>query len=208
MGSKRASNSPDSSPFEVVTSKLQGKPRVSDHAPTEEENPRNDIACRHPRSGEFANGAGFFTARREGLVRRETPTKRFAMMAVPTRCIVILICLIQALAAADATADEGLWDLSIEQLMDLDITSVAKHSQKFSETPAALTVVTGEDIRRSGATSIPEALRLVPGATMWGANAVNGVYECFQARLVAPPIDPSAEVDYGFQERMSVVGHL
>ncbi len=56
-----------------------------------------------------------------------------------------------------------LTELSLEDLMDIEITSVAKKSQKLSEAAAAIFVITQEDIRRSGATSIPEALRMVPG---------------------------------------------
>jgi iron complex outermembrane receptor protein len=47
--------------------------------------------------------------------------------------------------------------------MDIEVTSVAKKEQRWAETPAAIYVITQEEIRRSGATSIPEALRLAPG---------------------------------------------
>jgi len=56
-----------------------------------------------------------------------------------------------------------LTELSLEELMDLEVTSVAKKSQKLSDAAAAVFVITGEDIRRSGVTSIAEALRLAPG---------------------------------------------
>lgn len=57
----------------------------------------------------------------------------------------------------------ALADLDLEDLMAVEVTSVAKSAQKLTRSPAAVTVVTGEEIRRSGFTSIPEALRLVPG---------------------------------------------
>ena len=63
-------------------------------------------------------------------------------------------------------ADNSLQDLSeldFEQLMQMEVTSVSKKSEKLSEAAAAVYVVTEDEIRRSGATSIPEALRLVPG---------------------------------------------
>lgn len=44
--------------------------------------------------------------------------------------------------------------------MEIEVTSVSKRPEKLLETPSAIQVVTGEEIRRSGATSIPEALRL------------------------------------------------
>src|SRR6266436_587699 len=53
--------------------------------------------------------------------------------------------------------------ITLEDLMDLQVTSVSKRAQKLADAAAAIFVITQEDIRRSGATSIPEALRLVPG---------------------------------------------
>lgn len=50
--------------------------------------------------------------------------------------------------------------MSLEQLMDIEVTSVSKRPEKLSETASAIQVITGDDIRRAGATSIPEALRL------------------------------------------------
>ena len=53
--------------------------------------------------------------------------------------------------------------LSLDELLDLEITSVSKKKERLSEASAAVFVVTQDDIRRSGATTIPEALRMVPG---------------------------------------------
>jgi iron complex outermembrane receptor protein len=53
--------------------------------------------------------------------------------------------------------------MSLEDLMNLEVTSVSKRAQKLSRAPAAITVLSGEDIRRAGHESIPEALRMVPG---------------------------------------------
>src|SRR5947199_94847 len=53
--------------------------------------------------------------------------------------------------------------LSVEELMEIDVTSVSKRSEPLSAAAAAITVVTGEDIRRAGVTSLPEALRLATG---------------------------------------------
>ncbi len=50
--------------------------------------------------------------------------------------------------------------MSLEQLMNQDVTSVSKVSEPYSQAPAALDVITGGEIRRSGASSIPVALRL------------------------------------------------
>ncbi len=50
--------------------------------------------------------------------------------------------------------------MSLEELMNQEVTSVSKQPEPLREAPAAIQVVTGDDIRRSGASSIPEALRL------------------------------------------------
>ncbi|QNN24106.1 TonB-dependent receptor [Planctomycetales bacterium ZRK34] len=60
-------------------------------------------------------------------------------------------------------SDDGFADLSIEQLMAIQVTSVAGVEQDWFKTPSAIYVITGEDIRKSGHLSIPEALRLAPG---------------------------------------------
>lgn len=64
---------------------------------------------------------------------------------------------------ASKASMDSLMDLSIEELMQIKITSVSRREQKLSGTPSAIFVITQEDIRRSGATSIPEALRMAPG---------------------------------------------
>jgi iron complex outermembrane recepter protein len=53
--------------------------------------------------------------------------------------------------------------LSVDQLTDVEVTLVSRAEERLGGAPAAITVVTNEEIRRSGATSVPEALRLVPG---------------------------------------------
>lgn len=50
--------------------------------------------------------------------------------------------------------------LSVDELMDIQVTSVSLHPEKLSQTASAIQVITSDDIRRSGATSVPEALRL------------------------------------------------
>ena len=53
--------------------------------------------------------------------------------------------------------------LSLEQLGQIEVTSVSKEPEQVWKTPAAIFVLTHDDIIRSGATTIPDALRLVPG---------------------------------------------
>jgi iron complex outermembrane receptor protein len=59
-----------------------------------------------------------------------------------------------------SSSPDTLKKLSLEQLMNLDVTSVAKQPQSYGEAPAAIEVITNDEIRRSGASSIPEALQL------------------------------------------------
>lgn len=56
-----------------------------------------------------------------------------------------------------------LMEMSLEDLLAIEVTSVAKKPQTLSEVAAAVYVITEEEIRRSGVTNIPEALRLAPG---------------------------------------------
>ena len=62
-----------------------------------------------------------------------------------------------------ADADNPVKKLSLEQLGNIEITTVSKEPEEVRKTPAAIFVITHDDIERSGATTIPEALRLAPG---------------------------------------------
>jgi iron complex outermembrane recepter protein len=84
---------------------------------------------------------------------------------------VAALCLVLASAMsgesfAQTPTSEGEPDylsLGLEDLMKIEITSVSKKSQRISDAAAAVFVITQEDIRRSGVTSIAEALRMAPG---------------------------------------------
>jgi iron complex outermembrane recepter protein len=73
--------------------------------------------------------------------------------------------LAQAIAPAPVAAmiDNRFLDMDLAQLMQVTITSVAKRPQTLADTAAAVYVISQEDIRRSGVTSIPEAIALAPG---------------------------------------------
>jgi iron complex outermembrane receptor protein len=77
-----------------------------------------------------------------------------------------LTCAALAACAASAQAQPasraGLADLSLEELANLKVTSVSRRAEPLSAAPASIFVITSDDIRRSGATSLPEALRLAP----------------------------------------------
>ncbi len=84
-----------------------------------------------------------------------------------TPCLMIPV----SSAYADDTLDS--FALSPEQLFNATVISVSKTPEKVMDAPAAIYVLTDKDIMRSGATSIPEALRLVPGVQVAQVNANN-----------------------------------
>lgn len=76
----------------------------------------------------------------------------------------ILLGLGTSLDAAPAAKDAwSLGDLTIEQLMNEPVTTVSKREQRLSDAAAAVTVLSSDDLRRSGTTTIADSLRLVPG---------------------------------------------
>jgi iron complex outermembrane receptor protein len=94
--------------------------------------------------------------------------RRFAV-----RSFLITACA-AALCAPAMAADtyDDLGDLSLDQLMGITVTSASKKEQNADEVSSAIFVLTQDDIRRSGATSIPEVLRLVPGVQV-ARNSAN-----------------------------------
>jgi iron complex outermembrane recepter protein len=132
-----------------------------------------------------------------------------------------------ATAAPSGAAQPGLQDLkqlSIEQLMNVDVTLTARQAEPLARTPAAVSVVTAEDIRRSGVTSIPDAVALADGVqsarfnngtwsiTARGFNAVtaNKMLVMIDGRTVYSPLFSGVfwnAVDYTLEdiERIEVV---
>jgi iron complex outermembrane recepter protein len=75
----------------------------------------------------------------------------------------LAVCPLANVSAAGPQSVPDVTNMSLEDLMNMQVTSVSKRSQKVADAAAAVFVITQEDIRRSGATSIPDALRMVPG---------------------------------------------
>ena len=75
-------------------------------------------------------------------------------------------------AAVDPTEKQAqqLKSLTLEQLGNLEVTTQSKEPTEIWNTPAGIYVLTSEDIRRSGVTSVPDALRLVPGVNVYRVN--------------------------------------
>jgi iron complex outermembrane receptor protein len=76
-----------------------------------------------------------------------------------------------ASVAAAQTLVASLTDLSLEELSNIEITSVSRRAERLSDAPTSVFVITADDIRRSGATSLPEALRLAPNLQVARASA-------------------------------------
>ena len=64
-----------------------------------------------------------------------------------------------------------LKSLSLEELLDMQVVTVSRSPSKLSQAPAAIQVISSEDIRRSGATSLPEALRLASNLEVARVNS-------------------------------------
>ena len=65
--------------------------------------------------------------------------------------------------APDITTSSQLKQLTLEELGNLHVVTASKAPQQVIRTPAAVYVITQEDIQRSGATTLPDILRLAPG---------------------------------------------
>jgi iron complex outermembrane receptor protein len=93
------------------------------------------------------------------------------------RLLAFVICAVPCLARPQGTVDD-LKRLSLEELSSIEVTSVSRTNESLGGAAAAISVVTNEDIRRSGALSLPEALRLIPGihvarqtSDLWAVNS-------------------------------------
>src|SRR5688572_25023880 len=99
-------------------------------------------------------------------------------MGSPARRIAVRgLCLLALLLAFPARAAElhasGLADLSLEQLANIEVTSVSKRVERLTDAPASIFVITNDDIRRAGVRTLPEALRLAPNLQVARLNATN-----------------------------------
>jgi iron complex outermembrane recepter protein len=120
---------------------------------------------------------GIHKDRRFGHVRRFLIRER--LIPRLSGCLAIglaaAVCCRPGTAAAEdrtrVASVESLIEMDLEELMAIPVTSVSRKEEPASKAPAAVFVLTGEEIRRSGAASIPEALRLVPGVHVARINA-------------------------------------
>ncbi len=90
----------------------------------------------------------------------------------------LLVAFLPIVAALAAGGNRDLTELSLEELTRIEVTSVSRKEEPLADAAAAVAVITNEAIRRYGARTIPEALRLVPGlhvaqvtSSAWGVSA-------------------------------------
>lgn len=86
-----------------------------------------------------------------------------------------IVALMALALPALAQESEDLYELSLEDLMQIDIYSVSKKAESLFEAPLSSSTLTKEEIYNAGATSIPEALRLMPGLIV--REMTNGSYD-------------------------------
>jgi iron complex outermembrane recepter protein len=100
------------------------------------------------------------------------PTRRSSKSRACLQAILslglLLVCLSGLAVAQSPQVDLTTKDL--DELMNIEVTSASRKEEKLFEIPAAVYVITQEDIRRSGLTSIPEILRMVPGLNVARIN--------------------------------------
>src|SRR5439155_865388 len=126
-----------------------------------------------------------------GPVLREVSTQRpgevVTFMALG---LVIFVSGIFAQTRKSLTSSNDLKKLSVEELMSVEVTTVSRRESTVGESPAAVFVITPEDIRRSGATTFPELFRMVPGMDVaridnnkWAISA-RGFNDRFNGKLL------------------------
>lgn len=88
----------------------------------------------------------------------------------PLGLVTLFCAVLVACPLAGASSDHELVDMSLEELLEVTVTSVTKTQSSLLNSPAAIFVISEEDIRRSGHTSLPELLRMVPGLNVARIN--------------------------------------
>lgn len=94
----------------------------------------------------------------------------FGLLRMKTVVLIATVCLI--FVQSDVCAENSpLFAMDLEQLMDMHVTTVSKRKQSLYDVSAAAYIITQDDIRRSGATSLPEILDVVPGINVAKINS-------------------------------------
>ncbi|GAB6064563.1 TonB-dependent receptor plug domain-containing protein [Deferrisoma palaeochoriense] len=101
----------------------------------------------------------------------DVPPPPRARRACARRAAFVPAFLILCLAFPAGALARDLTALPLEELLEIRITSAARKPQSLAEAAGPVTVITAEEIRRSGATTLPEVLRMVPGLHVGRLNA-------------------------------------
>jgi iron complex outermembrane receptor protein len=131
---------------------------------------------RRPESADCSHGVFFSAAFCTSSLTAAHRGKTEDVIVSQTRRFVNRLIAVVALSlpltghAVHAQENRDLSSLSVDDLLNVEVTSVSRKGQKLSDTAAAVFVVTQDDIRRSGATTIPEILRIVPGLDVARVN--------------------------------------
>jgi iron complex outermembrane receptor protein len=104
-----------------------------------------------------------------GILSRQAAARRSCSTRL--RCAALLLLLLELTNGTAKAQQADLTQGSLEDLMNVEVTSVSKKEQKISQTASAIFVITQEDIRQSGAANIPDLLRMVPGLDVAQINA-------------------------------------
>lgn len=92
---------------------------------------------------------------------------RFALLPL---VIALLPSILRAGVQPSDSQTQQLKSLTLEQLGNVEVTSQSKEPTQVWDTPAAIYVLSADDIRRSGVTNVPDALRLIPGVNVFRVN--------------------------------------
>ena len=85
--------------------------------------------------------------------------------------IILLLSYPVAAIASQSSADMDLFKMSLDELAEVKVVTASRHAQSIAEAPAAMSVVTAEDIRQLGATELSEALSMVVGVHLGRTNS-------------------------------------
>jgi iron complex outermembrane recepter protein len=119
-----------------------------------------------------------FQTNSERMITESTSHRRIRNPSINILMLVFFLAAQLCCSKPGDAQEKDLTGMSIEALMDVKVTSVSKKKQHLSESAAAIFVITNEDLRRSGVTNIPDALRMVPGLNVaridsnkWAVNS-------------------------------------
>jgi iron complex outermembrane receptor protein len=80
------------------------------------------------------------------------------------------LCLAESKSSTSSEQKE-VTEMDVADLLNVQVTSVSKKAQALSDAPSAIFVISNEDIKRTGVTSVPEALRMAPGIDVARINS-------------------------------------